>query len=483
MYGMFTAIRKISILLAIFFPFLTQAQVNFCGTEQNVEQMQWLREFQHSYSPSGVRSGETYYVPIKIHVVGTDDGAGYLGVGTIIQNMCDLNAQFEPTGFVFYLDGDLDYISNTSYYTHDWYSGYAMMAENNVSGAVNMYYVEDPAGNCGYFSYSGDAVAIAKSCGGIGNTTIAHELGHFFSLPHTFYGWEYGTPSIDDQETVDGSNCESAGDGFCDTPPDYASYRWYCSSPPVFTDPNGAEFTPDGTNMMSYADDPCMVQFQEDQQAAMQANLTGPRNYLLSGDAPVYVDLDSATLSEPADGAAGLYPNHVELKWNAVPGATYYEVTIALNMAFTALANSFLVSDTSILLTELASERKYYWKVRPVGALNYCETYSGAWSFTTGFELLSDVEAHIESQNTMRIYPNPAQPDVPVTISVNSESRIEGEIILMHVNGEKVLTRRVDTNTGNGNFTLQLPQLVSGIYVVMLKENSGAITVEKLILN
>ncbi len=45
-------------------------------------------------------------------------------------------------------------------------------------------------GVAGYYSRRGDYVFILNSYANGGSTTITHELGHFFTLPHTFYGWE-----------------------------------------------------------------------------------------------------------------------------------------------------------------------------------------------------------------------------------------------------------------------------------------------------
>ncbi|MFN3940554.1 MAG: M43 family zinc metalloprotease, partial [Chitinophagales bacterium] len=381
--------RKILIAVIFILPVTILAQSNYCGTEMSAEQLNWLRNFQQNYSPSDTRGTDIYYVPLKIHVVGNDDAYGYLSAANIIRNMCDLNMQFEPTGFQFYIYEDVDYINNSEYYTHDWYNGYEMMIYNNDNAAANLYYVNDPAGNCGYFSYAGNAVAIANSCAQPGNSTIAHELGHFFSLPHTFYGWEWGTPSAEDQEKVDGSNCTTAADGFCGTTPDYASYRWNCSSPPFFTDPNGDTFYADGSNFMSYAGDECMIQFSNDQMDAMQANLTGPRNNLLDNEAPQFFDLDTLLLIEPANGIENMYPNYTELVWASVENAVRYEVAVALNSSFSALAFSRIISDTSIVLNNLVQDKKYYWKIRPVGALNYCEDYSESRTFVTGSETLA----------------------------------------------------------------------------------------------
>mgnify|MGYP000043822657 FL=1 len=54
-------------------------------------------------------------------------------------------------------------------------------------------------------------------------------------------------------EKVDGSNCEYAADGFCDTPPDYLAYRWTCNQSTgtsfgTMLDPNGESFKSDATS-------------------------------------------------------------------------------------------------------------------------------------------------------------------------------------------------------------------------------------------
>ena len=42
----------------------------------------------------------------------------------------------------------------------------------------------------GYYSSQGDYVIVRKEELIKGNNTLSHEIGHFFSLRHTFYGWE-----------------------------------------------------------------------------------------------------------------------------------------------------------------------------------------------------------------------------------------------------------------------------------------------------
>ena len=103
---------------------------------------------------------------------------------------------------------------------------------------------------------------IAPICGLGGNhiwlsclPAFAHELGHFFGLPHTFEG--------EGEELVDGSNCETHGDKICDTPADPhiqfepPSINSDCEFIGLQVDANGQHYIPQTGNIMSYYGCPC----------------------------------------------------------------------------------------------------------------------------------------------------------------------------------------------------------------------------------
>ena len=124
---------------------------------------------------------------------------------------------------------------------------------------INMYFVTfftSDINACGLAdlggitSAAGTGIVFRKDC--INARTFAHEMGHFFSLKHTFEG--------SGAELVDGSNCDTAGDGICDTPADpyvagqpLANYvDAECNFINTQTDANGDYYNPDLGNIMSY---------------------------------------------------------------------------------------------------------------------------------------------------------------------------------------------------------------------------------------
>jgi len=133
-----------------------------------------------------------------------------------------------------------------------------MYVKYHADFRINMYFINSLDGPaCGLAALGGVGSAFT---GGVfiekpmctNAPVIAHELGHFFGLLHTFEGG--GT------ELVDGSNCTTAGDFLCDTPADpyvpFNPIEGYVSTGCRFinqqTDANGEYYNPDVGNIMSY---------------------------------------------------------------------------------------------------------------------------------------------------------------------------------------------------------------------------------------
>jgi len=355
-----------------------------CGTQYPEEMETWLKNYKQE-NPGSLRATNypQVYIPLKIHIVGTNTGTGYYGTKELYDVICITNEQFALANMHFYIYGEIEYIDNSIYYAHTSPEGRQMMDTYNAIDLVNIYFVSDPNGACGYYSPQGDAIAIKKSCAGQNSTTLTHELGHFFGMPHTFNGWEGGTPPFFPPiEKVDGSNCSWAGDFFCDTPADYLYYRWSCPYTGNDLDPDGTVIEPDEKLFMSYSDDECQEKFSIEQIDAMREYLTDYRSELLNYPVPVTDSIGTPVSVYPPDGTLDLASNYVVLRWNKVPNATKYHLIVREYIVQSIIVITELLDDTTFL-ADLNPNSNYYWHVKPISLGNTCAPYTDLINFTT----------------------------------------------------------------------------------------------------
>lgn len=360
-----------------------QAQtLNPCGTAPH--RSEWLASFQKGGIDLAQRAVD-FRVAINAHLVGGDQ-SGLFKYGLMLESLAALERDYDSTGIGFVVNLPIDTLRSTQYYSHDdVLDGADMMFANNKENALNIYFLSNPAGNCGYnLPYAG--IAMASQCSGLNQRTIAHEVGHALSLPHPFLGWEGGqtddgsvppdftspaprtvtynytffqdtlirdTLIIDtaNVELVARTNCYDAADGFCDTPADYIAQRWTCRSNGSAgiqqLDPDGVAFDSDGTLIMGYSDDACQARFSDEQKAAMQAFAQAERS---SWVRPMFDTNRVRGFAEVELSADGYVLGGSELTFSAVENATHYFVEVSERRSFSRLLIDTVVTGLSVPL-------------------------------------------------------------------------------------------------------------------------------------
>ncbi|MBL4623872.1 MAG: zinc-dependent metalloprotease [Flavobacteriales bacterium] len=279
------------ILLGFFPSTLFAQQQEECGTTRSAEDEAAIGNFISEYRSGQLAIQRDYgdsMVPVKFHIVATSTGTGGIDSADVFNELDSINSHYKAAGIVFYHCDNIDYINSNEYVNFEKIVSETLCDSLDLANVINIYFVPllykiNSSGStvnlCGYAYTSGskNRVLMKNSCSTNGST-LAHELGHYFSLPHT-----HSTGAGD--ELADGSNCGFAGDLFCDTPADPTLSNSVVSSVACLytgteTDANGDLYTPETKNVMSYSRKSCRNQFSAEQLAQMQAYLVSYRNYL-----------------------------------------------------------------------------------------------------------------------------------------------------------------------------------------------------------
>lgn len=487
--------KSIKLILLGLCPVVLSAQnpESFCGTsfgsQSTLIQSRKIPVDQHKEF-----SQLPIYVPLQVHIVQDDNGSAGYSYLNLMESICTLNEDFEPSGLQFYLENPVNYINKTAWNTHLTYNpGEEMMIQSNVPNMVNCYIVSNPAGNCGYFTYRGDGVALSKGCLGKKSHTWAHELGHYFSLGHTFFGWEgivynsskpteeYQSQVRTEIENVVRDQCHNQADHFCDTYPDYISNRWSCDgnkkSTLVQIDKNGVSFTSDGTLFMSYASDACMNRFSIEQMADMNNFYSFNRSYLKRNqiEFKAISNIDYSSF-KPLDSSTIYYKNPT-FTWDPVPGADGYIFQLSRNDIFTAVLKTVYLKTPFYQTDSLVLGKNHYWRIKPLNAFNFCTPFSN-YHTVVGSLLSSNQQAEINTN--IKIYPSPVQSGQKLYVENKNTDRILS-IAIQDLTGKTImLFNPIHTQD---HISIDLPQLKAGLYYLIMKSNTGNQSTKFIVTN
>ncbi|MBL7816169.1 MAG: zinc-dependent metalloprotease [Saprospiraceae bacterium] len=507
-----------------------QTQPQVCGLSAHdsriiFDDMLELRE-RH---PSVTSLRAVVYIPVWFHLVAKADGTGRVSMMKVLDMLCEWNRLYSVNGveMQFYIKGVNNINNSTLYDAPRSYEGENLLKSQKKADGINVFMVNNandsavPDGTIlGYYlnSVSGvpyDAdwlVIINAQVSTAGAVTIAHEAGHYFGLPHTFQGWEACpfqptsakpcAPTTIDcfdgvvynvenaARTGSSANCATAGDGFCDTPPDYnLGYgATSCTYIGLACDPKGIKIDPDEKNMMGYFTN-CATTLSTMQKAAMTNNYLNhaKRAALRTGNvqpAATVFTLSTPTLLAPINGAKTQYFNNFTLTWQAVPNATAYVVEISKSTSFfdsrvfIANTNALNINKSMVANYFTAANTTYYWRVKPYNGYAACATPSVRQNFVTG--LVSDVKELTEVSHFI-IAPNPLSKTQNLQLAITTEKAFEAQIKLYNLTGQLVFSERRYFDEGDSVQTFSVLGLNDGFYTLYLESDKGVLT-KKLVI-
>lgn len=281
---------RISIILILF---LSQATVLFAQHDEicgSVASQEYINKLTSSLTERRA-TAEKYYklrratrttgfsIPVQFHVSrnssGEDPAVSNEDLLLVLDN---LNDAFNPMDISFAACGQTKFIDNTLLHAnfdkdiHD-----SQLDKYDDKYVLNIYFFGNLDGLNGYAKFPEDQVdRIVVEAENALTTTTIHEIGHYFSLLHT-YSTSRGI------ELVSGANCRVAGDLICDTPPDPGDRDYYnnCVYVGNVRDPIGSLYSPDGFNYMGKGQNTCRNKFSPMQQERIIASVIMDRYYLV----------------------------------------------------------------------------------------------------------------------------------------------------------------------------------------------------------
>jgi len=423
-----TVIRfSILTALAVLQNHVVSAQQLDCGTgPAPASHLSYLESLVPFY-PAQTEDTNWIHLPVTAHAVRSSSGFGGMTETAIYATICNLNERFASGRISFYLSERVRFINNTAYYGATSYGPLGtMIDQENIARTINIYYTDlSGMGLCGfaYYPLSGPggfqndgAIVMSFGCSQPTGTTLAHEMGHYLSLPHTFNQTSSNPLDPNDAERVTrnfneiaprlSANCFTAGDRFCDTPSDFIAGRWSCPSSRTTLDLNNDAMKPDSSFYMSYSYDNCMSRFSEQQMTAMRATVNStnaPRGYLTLNPYPNFPAITTYPAKFFPQITDTVVPNNALFRWAPINGASLYQIKI---FQFNVNVFDTLVEDTfyHALGNRLRGMRQYSWIVRGINGGNLCTPFSPRDSFSTSTYVFAGINDALSAKKPL-VYP------------------------------------------------------------------------------
>lgn len=481
---------------------------NFCGLTTEMQEMivDQLRNNKEILRSQPVQYREVQYVPIQFHIVRQSDGKKGVSEQKIYDQLCELNEMYSGMDIVYYLK-PFNYINNSTMYTDHQATTFFMRGNKNLN-AMNIFVLQN-ANTSGaslgqtlaYFTPIDDWIVIRVDEVGGTKKTLSHEVGHFFSLAHTFRGWDgeayeesvHGNPVGPNSpggvpnEYQNGNNCQTAGDLICDTPPDYNfGFSWNgCSFTQQIMDPTGTVVDPMENNIMGYFLDcaPDEYEFTPMQEALALIDLSNT-TYLHSDYVPSQQEIIGvATPLSPINSEVTPAYNTVELVWTEVEGANHYFLEISEVPSFNLNFNRYstTVYGTSKWIDDFCvAGKSYWWRIRAVNEVNTCAAISSSGKFKAGS--LTAVNNIIEISD-WSVSPNPVSNASVLEVKIQAPVAFESEIKLFDLTGKMILQSGVENfSAGENIYALELNNQTSGVYILTIETAEGRLNKRVLIL-
>ncbi|MCB9310801.1 MAG: T9SS type A sorting domain-containing protein [Lewinellaceae bacterium] len=486
------SIKKIIVLVCVCLTTQIRAQqttTHQCGV--SIEDQLEMERLYPNDTHKPFNRQDVVYVPIKFHLTANTDGTGRINDYYVLNQLCTLNTDYDSSGIQFYIANGFNYLNNTNIFSSPASYNSQIVLKKDAK-ALNVFITENAETSSstigtvqGYYSSQGDYVIVRKEELIKGNNTLSHEIGHFFSLRHTFYGWEnvpydkniHGdtikflhAPGITNilVEVMNKSNCADAADNICDTPPDYnfGLTASSCLFNTAVYDINREKVVPMIKNQMGYFNYCDEYFFTDGQSERMRNNfLSSGRSHLRVNYTPntMYIE-DAPVVISPTQGSTVATYDHVEIAWDIVQGASMYLIEIRGSGFY----YSDIVTNPNIVLTNLKKSSLYNATIRPFNEGFTCST-SKSLTFRTGTSMYVGTSDEWAKEVEMVLMPNPVEKGTNLMVKLGVQGFTLQSISVINSTGQIVEFESKPFDNGNQNFVVNTSSLTSGFYILRAK--------------
>lgn len=463
------------------------------------------------------RSADTTFVPVHYVLFGEEDSTGVAKTNNLLDLLGAVNEDFAPLGMQFFLKAsqgasrpwDIIYDDEL---TSDPRGNRDQLTRLRAEDAITIFVPENasaldsenPGVTLGYYDSGRDYLVFRRAEVADNASTASHEFGHYFGLPHTFFGWDLttweGTTTTGEEaitSPVDtaiapfygakvelvtrdtGANCADAGDLFCDTPADYNLGFGYpdCDYRGDVSDANGDLLRPDESNFMGYFLGCNPYSFSGEQTAAMLADLASGRRDFLRGSRPTAIGPitdEIVYLSPLPSDTVSTFGDVLTIEWEPVAGAQYYVVEVDTRRDFRGANEVILPAEqTRYDALDLRTNRRYYYRVRAFSDASFGER-GETMQIITSERLSGLVEGSGPEPTSLTVVPNPAPAGVGFGIRIDGSPLGEAVVAVQDLTGRRMSRERLDLSAiGATQLVPSTQHLLPGTYVLTVSSPLG----------
>ena len=451
---------------------------------------------QLNQNPIETRSDEYLYVPINFAIFQSNTTTSLLKFADILDIVCNLNSYYNESKIRFFLTAEPEFVVNQTVYD-DPLSNKSIVELTKLkdNNALNIFITSNSflspqfQNTVAYYTPQNDWIMINESeILNVNSHFLAHEVGHFFSLLHTFNGWEsqpynqnihgiraglIAPDGITLTEQVNRDNCEIEGDYICDTQPDYNfGFGWIKNGDTcheydqVVYDPGNQLVNPEESNIMGYFLGCKDYYFSEIQQQIMEIDYHSERRISLRWHNVVKeVKINSPTiLLEPADNER-ILERSLRLEWKPIEGATSYLLQVE-NIGQKVILEK-IINGNSYLLNNIENGN-FIWKVKPINQTYTCADYSNIRRFSVDNSL--SITSGQNNKTQISLTPNfLGTNSIKTSLYISNNQSIKLNVDLYDINGRLIenLIQEETIPSGKNSFALPINQQLNvGVYLL-----------------